>query len=55
MKEAPAHEKPPPSPTRDDIAGDDDKPRGSYALADMDKATFDEVSASEDSTESSLY
>ena len=41
-------EKSPVSPTGDDMAGegkDDDKPRGTYALADMDKATFDEVRA----------
>ena len=41
-------EKSPASPTGDDMTGegkDDDKPRETYALADMDKATFDEVRA----------
>ena len=46
--EVPIVEKSPVSPTGDDETGegkDDDKPRGTYALADMDKATFDEVRA----------
>lgn len=45
MKEAAVHEKPASPANEDDNATskDDGMSRGSYALADMDKATFDEV------------
>ena len=45
VKEAVDHEEPA-SPAKEDISKpskEEGKPRGSYALADMDKATFDEV------------
>ena len=45
VKEVVVHEEPAsPGKEEDSRTGkEDDKPRGSYALADMDKATFDAV------------
>ena len=45
VKEADVHDQPP-SPVKEDSSGaskEDGKPQVSYALADMDKATFDAV------------